>query len=305
MTEDEIEIPKWSETFKDFPRIPDSKKWIPGELFTYEQYITKKLLDNAGISREEEQQLIEAMDFYKVLDRHLTSFNFDSLNADEIEDFKNYFFYAFNYFALITNDLLIFQTYRLIINENILKKKEKIRDKKYLTYPSIELVKEISKYNRANTPNTNVFYSSESIDTTLLEMKPKIGDLVTIGVWEPEKEGPIMSYPITHSPLAYSANYEVKKGFIAFQKIKANNHPLLISFMENFFTLLSREYAKPVKNHKEYLLSALLSERILGYKKDPKVRFDCIIYPSVESKYTVANVAIKPEVLDSKFKCYN
>lgn len=298
--------PYWAETYKDLPRIPESKRWLDNHS-TYEQIITAKLVNNQSITQKEEQLLIEAINFYRIALPQLQNLNLASFTLREIENLKNYFNYVFNYIVLLTNDLHVSRLVRLVENESVIGKKERITETRYLSYPPLEIVQAKNQFNRANTPNYNLFYATDSIDNALMEIKPAIGTIVTVGFWKPKNisEIQIVSYPISHNPLAIQVNPNTRHGYLAFQELKKKIHPLLSLFLSTMFRFISDEYAKPVTHHLQYLFSALLSERILEVNEvNPDFTFDCIIYPSVGNRLQVENVAIKPYCIDRYFQLY-
>ncbi len=297
-------MPDWKETYKDFPLIPKSKQWLEDSPNTPEQLITQKLIFGQPIDKHEEEQLKEAIAFYQALIPQLKCFDLTTLTGQNIQEFKDYFLYAFNYIVAVRNDLWVNRVVRLVNNETVQQgARKRIREQKYLSCPSKELVKELNYYNRANTPDFNVFYASDCIDTVLNELQPEPGYLVSAGIWEmTNKSKPLIIYPINHNPMAIEVNPDTRKGFIAFQKIKKKNHPLLMEFMEIFFDFISDEFAKSVDHHMSYFFSAIFSERILLDDTASDWKYDCMVYPSVGNKYSVDNLAILPEVIKKEFK---
>ncbi len=203
----------------------------------------------------------------------------------------------------ISNALKVFQTYRLVINETVLGKNERITNATFLKHPSIDIVKRINKFNRANTPKTNMFYGSETIDTALKEIKPPLNKLVTIGVWKPKTERKFISYPISHSEIAINVNLGVKKATTAFEEHVDYNHKLFIDYLRHYLKILGKEFTKEVRHHYEYLISSLFAERIFRDREHigDEFKFDCIIYPSVGNDFETSNLAILPSVIDSDF----
>lgn len=294
--------PKWKITFKNLPKIPKAKLWNnTGN--TPEQIISKKLLFKEKISKEEIKTMQILTKFYKDLEKKLNCLDYSSFKGNDFENFKNYISYAFNYMALVSTQLTLFVTFRLVVNEWITKENNRITKVDLLKYPPLNIVKAVNRYNRANTPSTNVFYSAETIDTTLKETRPPLNKLVTVGVWKPNQNGtPLTSYPISHSANAYKVNEGVKKSTDSFNSQFKGTSKIFKNYIENFFKLLGREYTKPVEHHHEYLITSLFSEKIFGIKdKYPIFNFDCIIYPSVGTNYVTDNIAMKPSVLDNKF----
>jgi hypothetical protein len=156
--------------------------------------------------------------FYVTLGWQLAKLQFSGMQGEEIERFRNYILYAFNYDALFTNDLTIASTYRLVVNESVTGKNERITKVADLTYPPLEVVRMVNRYNRANTPNSNLFYSAESVDATLKELRPPPNKLVTLGIWKPRSPHPFVSYPISHrcGPPSMHSRVEVGRSTLSF-----------------------------------------------------------------------------------------
>lgn len=288
----------WQTNFRNLPEIPIYKKWIPNVENTREQSIADKLLNGQILIEEEIHIFLELTNFYTELYNQLSILDYSTFNEEDLENFQNYIFYAFNYTAIITNDLEISQTYRLGINEFVTGNNERITDIKFLKYPDLNKVRKSGKYNRANTPNTNVFYSTDTIDTALKELRPPLNKLVTIGVWKPKEKKKFRSYPIFHSNKANANNEGAKKAMEAFENNLKYAPPLLINYLQNYFKLLGREYSKKINNHYEYIISALFSEDIL---LNNDLNIDCIIYPSVGNDHVSDNLALRPSVLNNDF----
>lgn len=122
-----------------------------------EQEIALKYVKQEPVSQDEEDTFKEILEFYKVLDQKLKDFDYTSLSESERELFKGYILYAFNYLPTVSNNLAIFTTYRMVINESVLGKNERINNIKYLKHPPFEIIQKIGRYNRANSTKTNVF----------------------------------------------------------------------------------------------------------------------------------------------------
>jgi hypothetical protein len=224
------------------------------------------------------------------------------LSEIDRELFKDYIIYAFNYLPSVSNDLAIHSTYRMVLNEAVLGKNERITNSKYLKQPSLEIIQKIGRYNRANSTKTNIFYSSESIDTNLKELKPPLNKRVTVGVWRPKNNRKFHSYAISHGAEAIKNNVGVAKATKAFEEIKPFNSPLFIEYIENYFNLLGREFSKSVLNHLEYLTSSILAEQILyGRKINSAENFECIIYPSVGNNFKTDNIAMRVDIFENNF----
>jgi len=294
---------KWRSEFKDFPKVPDSKIWKEDGPFTPEQLAIQKLIYNKELTQLEENELKEAIAFYKNIIAKYQELDFESLSDKEFEEFKEYFNYAFNHLVYVKNDLFANEVVRLVRNESVLGKKERIRWQKDLSYPPLETVKRNQIYNRANTPEFNLFYACTSIDSSLKEIKPAIGETVTVGIWRIDNAKiPLISYPICHNPSAIEVNDSFARGKHAFEKLRPERNELLMEFMETIFVFLSNEYAKPITNPKHYFVSAKYSDRILNFETGPDFIYDCIVYPSVGDAYSSDCLAILPKVIDKRYR---
>src|SRR5690606_38974660 len=137
------------------------------------------------------------------------------------------------------------------------------------------------KYNRANSPFTNVFYGSENIETAVFELKPKPNEKITIGEWIPkESKHFIMSFIFHEKVLSHRSQVS------SIIKAKHDEHvskfnPMLKNFLATYTDILGYEFSKPVDHHLEYLISAIFSDRILSYETNHNRKIDGIIFPSV------------------------
>lgn len=299
------EKPNWQANFKELPSIPESKKWRNDSYTTLEQDISFKLLNRQPISEQEEKFFSELASFYQELDERLRELNYSDFTPKDFENFKNYIFYAFNYVALVTNDLTVSQTYRLVVNEWVTHKNDTITNIDFLKYPNLEIVKNNKKFNRANTFNSTIFYSADSIDTALKEIRPPLNKLVTIGKWKPKNPAKkLISFPILHSEDAFNVNEGVQKATNAFEEHGKYNSPLFMNFMRYYFKLFGREFTKRVNHHYEYYISAIFSERIFERRlgDNEEFKYDCIIFPSVGNNFVTENLAIHPDTLDNDFE---
>ncbi|WP_367769184.1 hypothetical protein AB3G33_10695 [Flavobacterium sp. WC2421] len=297
--------PKWQINFRDLPEIPKSKLWLPGGKETLEHVISKKLFIGKEITKEENDIMIKLGLFYGILYKSLQELDYTNFTEKDFENFKNYIFYAFNYILLFTNHLTIYKLYRVVINENVSGSKKSLTKKGFLTYPPQHIVAKINKYNRANSPKTTIFYGSETIDTALNEIKPKIGDVISVGVWKPLNLNlEFISYPISHSERGYGINEHSTSALNAFYDLKMNQNETLKKFLEPYLYILGYEFSKPIKHHYEYFLSSLFSEKILKKAENRNERFkmECIIYPSVGNKFLKSNVAVRKDIFRHKFE---
>jgi hypothetical protein len=293
--------PNWNINFEGLPEIPAPKQWFPKKIGihqTYEQVITHKLFKGERIDAKEANQLVSCIDYYKVLKRGLEDFDFSSLqDSQRLEEFKTYIEYAYNFQPFHLNEVEIYQTFRLIRNRD---KKSKITVDQ-LEHPSLDIVKDNGLFNRASTDKSTMFYSAESIDSAFKELKPKVGEVVTLGIWGPKDKTQFNCYPIASSSAAHSINETARSAFLGLNLFKSKMPKLLADFFDGYFDVLNHEYSKPVEHHLEYFVSAIFSERIVEIREE-KWTFDAIIYPSVGNDYSHCNFAITPLAVKSKLK---
>lgn len=207
---------------------------------------------------------------------------------------------------MVSNKIEIFQLYRVVINEHIIKEKKSITNKKYLTYPPLHIVKKINKYNRANSPKTTMFYGAETIDGALNELKNyiQIGDLVSVSKWIPSRKGEFISHAISHSKESYGINPGSTKALQGFLKSTRYQNKYLTQFMEKYLFILGKEFSKTVVHHYEYLISSIFSEDLLDNPQNKNTNFDieCLVYPSVGNKFKTSNVAFRRDIFRHNFE---
>ncbi len=296
--------PKWQLKFQGLPIIPEAKKWVNGGSHTLEQAITQKLIAGQPIALSEKQILSNLTIFYDELYDKIPTIEFSTFSQKDFKLFQNYIFYAFNYTILLVNELTVFNTFRAVINSSVVGEKKSLSKKRHLSYPPLHIVKQLGKFNRCNSPDKTILYSSESIDTALNELKPKVGELVSVGVWVPDGDRKINSFPISHHPEAHGINENSTAAMNAFLEQQKKLRPELADFLVPFFKILGREFSKPISHHYEYLISALFSSKLFSNQKRENTEFDieCIVYPSVGNKYSTSNLAIRSDVFRSRFK---
>ena len=95
------------------------------------------------------------------------------ITDEDLEELKTYLSSVFNFKIIIQNDINFEYLFRVTpVNESFVEK-GKVRTPKYLTYPPLDIVKKMGKYNRANSPEKTVFYASFFENVALRETKPE------------------------------------------------------------------------------------------------------------------------------------
>lgn len=208
---------------------------------------------------------------------------------------------SLKFFTHLTNEYNFETIERITVNRRVLGKNKRISDVKYLKYPPADLVK---SYGRCNLPNQSIFYGSPIIMTALSEMKPRVGDLITKSIWKKIDEEPLKLSPIFHfQPTNGTINPRTHKLEREFFKLLKRDFPEElhnpVTNLSKFIAFHFSRFINPKKN-KDYLLSAYFSNKILNEFENGTI--EGILYPSVQSHLSFENIALKPEVLDNRFK---
>lgn len=192
---------------------------------------------------------------------------------------------------------------RLTVNKNILGKNKRISDIKYLKYPPKEYV---SKYGRCNLPQQSVLYASFMMMTTLSELKPRTGDLITKSTWRLKD-----NYALTYCPIFKNQpkakdiinprTHELNQIYEENLKLYPENIKLQI---DNLTQFIADVFTKRINrdNHLDYIFSAFFSDRILNSFENGSI--EAIYYPSVQDNLSFENLAIKPEIFDKHYYLY-
>lgn len=190
---------------------------------------------------------------------------------------------------------------RLTINRQILGANKRINEIKFLKYPPPELVK---SYGRCNVPGQSVLYASYGMLNIMSEMKPKMGDLITISTWKPKKDAPLSFYPIFfNQPPDGTINLTMHKYMQEFQRLNKDYPPNLRYMLERLTSFIADAFSRRFphnSNNLNYLVSAYYANKMLNEYNDAKI--DAIFYPSVQQKLAFENIAIKPQVFDEKYE---
>lgn len=290
----------WQDTYPGLPDLPEAKLWedVGGpNAATKEQIITYKLINRQPISSKENNLLIDCISYYKRLKISLQKLNVSKFSEEELNNFFLYIGYAYNFLVLLSNQVELYQTYRIVENIDGNSK----TNASQLSYPPLEIVKERNVFNRASSPKSTVFYCSESIDSVFKELRPSVGCIITLGVWEPRTDNKFLAYPIMASPHAQIINSNSNATSQAYKSLKKRNNPLLGHFWDGYFNVLNQEYSKRIKDKREYFISSFFSEKIFE-TRESEWNYDCIIYPSIGNEFSHSNFAFKPDVVDSRLK---
>jgi hypothetical protein len=190
---------------------------------------------------------------------------------------------------------------RITVNKRVIGENARISEEKKLKYPPAECIK---KYGRANLKYQSVLYGTFNFMTAIKEMKPEIGDLITVSRWKLKNE----NYSLVVCPMFLkqpsdgSTNYRLKTLYDWFIKeLQKFPTPVSNSYFE-LHQFYSKCFAREINpnDNQGYLITALLSDKILNKYKNGIV--DAILYPSTKEDLRTENIAIKKESFDAKYQ---
>jgi hypothetical protein len=190
---------------------------------------------------------------------------------------------------------------RLTINKKILGSNKRIHDINHLKYPPPHQVK---SYGRCNQPGQSVLYASYGMLSILSEMKPELGDLITISTWKSIDNATLTFCPVfRNQPPDGTINLTSHQYENHFQKILKDlpkNAASAIEFLNKFVSDAFSKRFQHNSNDLNYLVSAYFADQMLYKYKEHNI--EAIFYPSVQQKLAFENLAIKPEVFDAKYR---
>lgn len=190
---------------------------------------------------------------------------------------------------------------RLTINKNILNDNTKsIENIRYLKYRPLDNLETITSYGRANLKYQSIFYASINTPTPILETNPQQGDLVTVSKWVANDDNiPLLVYPIIDYP-----NEKDFQLLFEFESILKQQPTELQEMIIQDSQFLSKCFSKYVEKGKNlnYIFSANIADMIFNGLNSGGI--EAIIYPSVQDPINSNNIALKPEILDSKYRIY-
>jgi len=284
-----------------FPDIPKSK--VYNGQTTPEQDAQMKLVQGIALTQADTDALQESVAFYEKAYPFLKSIDLSAITDVEKNEIVKFLDTVLNYHVIIQNNLRFKTLFRVSFVRDEFLEEGKVRDTKFISYPPADIIKQIGRYGRANSPNSTCLYCAFNPIIALLETKPKVGDRIIISQWHKDDNEPFVSYPIANNGAV--KNEGLEKATKAFKERMSYNHPLFAKTLELLFEFLSSEYIKsiPITNPKayEYLYSGYFSDITLlnpvkpvAHPTEPINNYDCIIYPSIAAKHATDNIAIKP-----------
>lgn len=222
-----------------------------------------------------------------------------SITAAHLNQLKH-FIDRIPFFSAPIFDLRFDEIQRVTINRNLLGDNHRIDKISYLKYPPADKVK---RYGRANFDGQSAFYAAFDPLTVLDELKPKVGDIITISTWTMHEDERLNVSPVfkittkdnlTHNALSINFMIGYENSIVKMPKEVAGQIDALIHFMAECF-------AKDVdrSNHLDYFLSAYFANRIFHEFEGGGV--EAIVYPSVQKNLSFSNIVMKPASFEKKY----
>lgn len=233
----------------------------------------------------------------ETLRKYLVNNSINQEALHEIEQSLNSipFFSAFYYKTNVA------QIKRVTINKRVLQENDcRIEEIKFLKYPPSNYV---TKFGRANLQQESILYGTFDHLTALSEMRPEIGDRITISTWQLSTEYDLTLCPIfkistldgvVHNEMSLRSRIQYNKLLKRYDDETAKQIDMLHQFIADCFA----KRAHP-ENHFDYFMSAYFANKILHMYEEGAV--DALFYPSVRQSLTMTNIAIKPTVFDANY----
>lgn len=225
----------------------------------------------------------------------------DSINKSNIEWIKKYL-EKITLLTGLTYKEKISTFQRVTINSKIFSgQNNRITEIKYLANPPKELVQ---KFGRANFPQESILYATFDPITALSEMRPKIGDLITISTWRLKTDYDLTVTPIfknstkngeVHNRISLEAKMKYAQKLKQYDAQLQKQLDIVLQFITDCFNKEVND-----KNHLDYFLSSYYANRLFWELQDGEI--DAILYPSVRQSLTLTNIALKPLVFTTNYK---
>ncbi len=205
-----------------------------------------------------------------------------------------------NSFVSFTHNASINWAYRARKNDG----KDLFAHTKELWYPPKE---KIIQYGRLNKPRNQIFYVAETEGVSVLELKPKAGDLITVMMLEYTGHRNINFFEIGVSETHFQ--YGIKDGPTLIENSKCGRSFLQEKGYKNNLKIrnfLAGEMMKIVPQGFEYQYKTTAAIGELFLLNTPKEKIDGFMYPSIAGdgsrKKGGKNLALKPHFADAYFK---
>jgi hypothetical protein len=169
-----------------------------------------------------------------------------------------------------------------------------------LKYPPKKVADKLY-YNRASFKKQSMFYGGFGHFQALFENSPNTGDLFTISTWHQKEETKLHFAIIFHDEQLQNLTDMFQNEWNNYLKQLNKLDQKTQIAIRKLFSLITFFFTKRVSPFKriEYLFSAFISNKIFEMSCSPKI--EAILYPSVAIGYIASNIAILPDIFDSKF----
>jgi len=157
-------------------------------------------------------------------------------------------------------------------------------------------------FGRCNLPGESVFYSALDFNTAVWETKPQYDDVITLSEWKIKEGKNIIINSIFNHPDIADVNAESKKTYETYLKEMDKMHPKQWELFDSIIKFVTEQFVRPIPKDKpkEYLFSAHFSSKLFQPGPDD-FRIEAIVYPSIQRKYGVTNLAILNEIILERF----
>lgn len=222
----------------------------------------------------------------------------NSINEKEVEVIKNFLKEVEMISGLVYRQK-IEKFQRVTVNSWIEGVDDRIDYVKHLKNPPVEYVK---KYGRANVVEQSVLYATFDYLTALSEMRPKVGDKITVSFWKLNTDYDLCVTPIFKRMVRGEVQNELSlRAQIQVYNI-LNKYELNIrKQIEIILDFIADTFSKEIQdgNHFDYYLSSHYANRLFNEFENGEV--DAILYPSVRQSLAFSNIALKPEVFNEHY----
>lgn len=188
------------------------------------------------------------------------------------------------------------QFQRLTINKELPNpKNERLSEAKWL-YPRDPNT--VNKFGRMNLKKETIFYGSFILPTLINEVKPDIGDIVTVSTWslkDPKTE--MLVFPSFKTDEFDPSFLSAQNIFLEQLKIYTKDQQSIILAQQNLFASV---FSKNFEFKSKFVFTASIAKNILSKVYEGQI--EAIIYPSVQDTSKIVNIAIKPNVVLEKYR---
>jgi hypothetical protein len=174
--------------------------------------------------------------------------------------------------------------------------------KKELWYPEHQHVRRLGRLNRIGQP---LFYCATSLETSIFEIRPEVGDIVTVLKCESiGGASPMLIAVDTYQQLArLGVKIDEDPGVDPLRDLRKSIGDNAYNKNRLIEEFISAEFMRDVADgyEYEYKLSIAIAEWLFGFGTDSK-DIDGIAYPSMGSGLIDVNIALLPQAVDLMYR---